>query len=382
MTAGKDQDLRSRQVAFEINRHLPESYQPVIMTEDLRVVREVLIPRTLSKRMILIVGGAGYIGSALTAHLLARGYAVRSIDLLLYDNHVSVLPFLSEPGYEFRHGDLADTAFMESALDGITDVALLAGVVGDPITKRHPEAARMINHDGTLNLVRMLNGRGLNKVVFTSTCSNYGFIEGEAIADEDFELKPLSLYAQAKVAVEEELCSLNGKVEYHPTILRCATAFGLSPRMRLDLTVNEFTREMYVGRELLVYDVETWRPYCHIQDFCEVIRRVLEAPVENVSFEIFNTGGNANNYTKQMIVDAILEHIPGAPVRYKECDSDPRNYRVDFAKISQRLHFEPVYTVSDGIRELIAALKQSLFIHVDEHRNFYGNYEIDYPATA
>ena len=222
MTTGKDQDLRSRQVAFEINRHLPESYQPAIMTEELRVVREVLRPRTLSKRVILIVGDAGYIGSALTGHLLARGYAVRSVDLLLYDNHVSVLPFLSEPGYEFLYGDLADTAFMESALEGITDVAILAGVVGDPISKKHPAAARIINHDGILKLVRMLNGRGLNKVVFTSTCSSYGLIEGEAINDEDFEFKPLSRYAQAKVAVEEEMRSLNGKVDYHPTILRYA----------------------------------------------------------------------------------------------------------------------------------------------------------------
>jgi nucleoside-diphosphate-sugar epimerase len=150
--------------------------------------------------------------------------------------------------------------------------------------------------------------------------------------------------------------------------------------MRFDLTVSEFTREIYLGRDLLVYDADTWRPYCHVQDFGEVIRRVLEAPVETVNFEVFNAGGSVNNFTKQMIIDGIMESLPDAPVRYQEHGSDPRNYRVDFEKIRNRLHFEPAFTVRDGIRELIESLRQNLFSRVETQPNFFGNYMIDYPV--
>jgi nucleoside-diphosphate-sugar epimerase len=253
---------------------------------------------------------------------------------------------------------------------------ILAGLVGDPITKKYPESSQAINLDGILQVTRSLNGRGLNRVIFISTCSNYGLIESGVAADETFELNPLSLYAEAKVAVERELLSLQGQVDFHATILRFATAFGLSPRMRFDLTVNEFTREMFLGRELLVYDAETWRPYCHVQDFSRVVDQVLLAPVEQVSFEVFNAGGECNNFNKQSIVDEILRHLPDAPVKYKEKGSDPRNYKVNFSKIRNVLGFKPEYTVSDGVVALISALQQNIFSRVEEQRNFYHNYEI------
>ena len=237
----------------------------------------------------------------------------------------------------------------------------------------------MINLDGILQVIRSLNGRGLNRVIFISTCSNYGLLESDAIADESFELNPLSLYAKAKVVVEEELLALRGQVDFHAIILRFATAFGLSPRMRFDLTVNEFTREMYLGRELLVYDAETWRPYCHVRDFSRVVHQVLLAPEEQISFEVFNAGGECNNCNKQAIVDEILRHFPNAPVKYKEKGSDPRNYKVNFSKIRNVLGFIPEYTVSDGIIALISALQQNIFSRVEDQRNFYHNYEINNP---
>ena len=265
---------------------------------------------------------------------------------------------------------------MDFALEGVDDVVILAGLVGDPITKKYPERSQAINLDGILQVIRSLNGRGMNRVIFSSTCSNYGLIESGETADETFELNPLSLYAKAKVSVEEELLSLRGQVDFHPTILRFATAFGLSPRMRFDLTVNEFTREMFLDRELLIYDAETWRPYCHVQDFSRVVDQVLLAPEEQVSFEVFNAGGECNNFNKQAIVDEILRHFPNASVKYKEKGSDPRNYKVNFSKIRNVLGFEPKYTVSDGIVELISVLQQNIFSRVEEQRNFYHNYEI------
>lgn len=327
-------------------------------------------------RRVLIVGGGGYIGCGLTGHLLGRGYAVRAVDLFLFGSQPALLPYLGDPRFEVVYGDHCDAALMEDALAGVTDAVILSGLVGDPITRRYPEAARRINHDGMLALVRLLDGRGLDRVVFVSTCSNYGLIGTDDLADEGFALNPLSLYAEAKVAVERALLALEGRVDYRPTILRFATAFGLSGRMRFDLTVSQFTRDMFLGRDLLVYDPETWRPYCHVRDFNDVIGRVLEAPAERVAFEVFNAGGDVNNYTKRMIVDAVHEVLPGAPVRYQEHGTDPRNYRVDFAKIRERLGFEPRHTVPDGIRELVAALEQNMFAEVDARPNFYGNHEI------
>jgi nucleoside-diphosphate-sugar epimerase len=162
-------------------------------------------------------------------------------------------------------------------------------------------------------------------------------------------------------------------------VLRFATAFGLSPRMRFDLTISQFVREVCQGNELLVYDPDTWRPYCHVQDFADVAGRVLAAPAEDVFFEVFNAGGDVNNFTKRMIVDEIVKRLPDARIRYQEQGSDPRNYRVDFAKISSRLGFTPRNTVQSGIEELIEAFDRHLFDRVDGRRNFHGNYEIAYP---
>ncbi len=367
-----------RHIAFERQADLPAPYRQAVFDEGLRAHDEVVRARGLEIRKVLVIGGAGYIGTELTSHLLDHGYLVRATDALLYDNHVCVLPFLRRASYDFMYGDLVDTEFNAKTLEGVTDVVILAGLVGDPITRRYPEASEKINAEGIRRLIDQLDGCGLNKVIFVSTCSNYGFMSNDEIADEDANLKPLSLYAEAKVKAERHLLSLKGKVDYHPIVLRFATAFGLSPRMRFDLTINEFTREIYYGNELLVYDAETWRPYCHVNDFALVIRRALEAPIERVSFEIFNAGGEANNLTKRMVVETILGFLPGASVRYQAHGGDPRNYRVNFSKIRKILYFETTYKVEDGVRELITALEQNLFRRVDENRRFYGNYEIEY----
>jgi nucleoside-diphosphate-sugar epimerase len=332
-------------------------------------------------RKVLLVGAAGYVGSVLTGQLLAAGYAVRGADALLYGNAGCILPHLSSPHYEFLNRDLAGKDSFESALGGVTDVVFLAGLVGDPITKKYPDASQRINSAGMKSAIASLAGRRLDRVIFISTCSNYGLIPENVEADEDYELKPLSLYATAKVEIERLLLGLKGKVDFHPTVLRFATAFGLSPRMRFDLTVSEFTREMYLKRELQVFDAHTWRPYCHVLDLADAVQRTLEAPLSKVDFEVFNVGGAANNATKQRIVDEILAVLPGSPVTFKERGSDPRNYRVSFQKIHSTLGFEPQRSITFGIGELVAALEQRLFDSVDENRNFFGNYEIHYPAA-
>ena len=358
---------------------LPAAYRAAQAAEQARVREQILAPRGLDRQTVLVVGGAGYIGSVLTPGLLDAGYGVTCLDRLLYENDVTVLPYMGRPGYRFVHGELARPGDVEAALDGVTDAVILGALVGDPITRKYPDESAAINHDGTLRLLEVLNGRGLNRLVFVSTCSNYGMIEGDGVATEDFPLKPLSLYAEAKVAVEQALLESKGRTDFHATIIRFATAFGLSPRMRFDLTISEFAREMYLGRELLVYDPDTWRPYCHVRDFSEVIVRVLAAPVDDVAFEVFNAGGDVNNHTKRSLVGLIQAFLPAAKVRYQERGSDPRNYRVNFAKIRDRLHFGPRLTVRDGIAELIAAMNAHLFDHVESRPAFYGNHVIAYP---
>jgi nucleoside-diphosphate-sugar epimerase len=331
------------------------------------------------KKSILIIGGAGYIGTALTDHLLAAGYKVTCLDLLLYQNNLCVVPYLGNPNYRFIYGDMRDNKVLDRALEGITDVILLAGLVGDPITKKYPEASHAINDEGILGCIDHLNGKGLDRVVFVSTCSNYGLISTDELADETHSLSPLSLYSKSKVAAEQHLLAGQGLVDYTPTILRFATAFGLAPRMRFDLTVNEFTRELAMGKELLVFDANTWRPYCHVKDFGRLIQLVIQAPHAEIAFEVFNAGGDINNFTKQGVVDIILDLLPNAKVRYQEHGSDPRNYRVNFGKVHKTLGFEPKYTVHYGVTELLNAINEHVFDHADVMHNFHGNYEINYP---
>ncbi len=321
-----------------------------------------------------MIGGAGYIGNVFIRHLLNAGIDVVSTDVLMYENAPLAMTSWTHSGYTFIKGDLRKSNEIDSALNGVSDVVLLASLVGDPISKKYPTQSQHINVDATQSLISSLRNRGLNKFIFVSTCSNYGLQPDNTPAHEASDLKPLSVYARNKVSVEEFLLSQNWDFSY--TILRFATAFGLSPRMRFDLTVSEFTRDMFLRRDLLVYDADTWRPYCHVEDLSTAMLRVLDFPIETISREVFNTGCDANNFTKRSIVELIHQRIPDAPIRYKDHGSDPRNYRVNFEKIRNVLHFIPAKSVADGVDELIRAMQSGVFDNADAHPNFYGNRSI------
>jgi nucleoside-diphosphate-sugar epimerase len=327
-------------------------------------------------RRVLLIGGGGYVGTPIAIELLGLGFQVRNLELFLYDTQSSVTALLMNPAYELVIGDFGELQVLERALVGVTDVVLLGGLVGDPITKAYPAASQAINEVAVRRCLDAINGRGLNKVIFVSTCSNYGLMESSELASELSPLQPLSLYAQAKVAAEQHLLGMKASADFCGTILRFATAFGIAPRMRFDLTVNEFTREIFVDNELVVYDSQTWRPYCHVRDFARLIARVLLFPVGSIAFNVFNAGGNTNNHTKQGIVDMILSQLPNGKVTYKQAGSDPRNYRVDFRKVRETLYFEPIYTVEFGIIELINALRAGFFRDFPTRKTFYGNYQL------
>jgi nucleoside-diphosphate-sugar epimerase len=327
---------------------------------------------------ILLIGGGGYVGTAVSSHFLKLGYKVRVLDSFIYNNRFAILPFIEHENYEVVVGDFGDEDALSQAVIGMKNIVILGGLVGDPITKKYPDESKKINELGIQRCIDFFDNKNIEKLIFVSTCSNYGLIKDNEIAHEDFELNPLSLYSKAKVSAELHLLSKKGKVNYTASVLRFATAFGLSPRMRFDLSVSEFVKELYFGNELLVFDEHTWRPYCHVSDFARLIELVLNAESSLVNFEVFNAGGEINNFTKKMIVEAILEQIPSAKIKYGTNGSDPRNYKVSFDKVKYILDFEPNYTIEYGISELINALKLGQFSDSLESKEKYGNYVIRY----
>jgi len=331
----------------------------------------------LKDNHILVIGGAGYVGSVLVRKLLMSGFRVRVLDKLIYDNGSTLYDLLEEEKFSFIHGDFGDNKLLSGALKGITDVILLAALVGDPICKKYPELARKTNISNPMNLIEHINGRKIRKFVFTSTCSNYGLRADDSLATEESELNPQSLYAESKVEFERFVLGALNKLDFSPVIMRLSTAFGMSARMRFDLTVSEFTRDLALGKELIVFDENTWRPYCNVSDISDAIIKVLEAPADKVSGQVFNVGSNNNNYTKKMILDIITKYIEICRIEYRKGGSDPRNYRVSFAKISKILDFEAKFTAEDSIKQLIKAVENRLFIDIESRKNFFGNYFIN-----
>jgi nucleoside-diphosphate-sugar epimerase len=355
---------------------LSDAYRAEAIDEAMRVWLGVVAQRGLRRRRVLLIGGGGYIGVPLAQHLLRSGYDVLNVDWFLYGHNMASVSLLGQDGYELQRIDFTRTADVKPLFPAVSDVIILAGLVGDPITKKFSAESDIINDKGIGDLIDACHGQGLNKVIFVSTCSNYGEIPEGVLADEDYELKPLSFYARAKVKQEQYLKAKD--FDFHWTVLRFATAFGLAPRMRFDLTVNQFTRELFLRIPLEVYDAETWRPYCHVRDFARALVRVLEAPVAKVDRNVFNTGGDANNFTKSMILDAIEQRLPHVQYKLVTGGRDRRNYKVDFSRIRNALSFEPHYSIPDGIDETIHALQLGYFGDHDAHRDYYGNYNVSY----
>ena len=320
-------------------------------------------------KTILVTGGAGYIGSILLRSLLQDGYNVICVDCLRYGGR-SLLDIWDDPGFAFVRADITnfsqvEQVFLSHKIDGIVH---LAAIVGDPACKLEPELARKTNLEASLHLLETARRALVPRFVFASTCSNYGVMkDSDGFVDEDAPLNPVSLYAELKVAFEKTLLNQADRVEgFFPTVLRFSTVYGMSPRMRFDLTVNEFTKELALGRELVVYGEQYWRPYCHVRDFSQAILAVLKAPSEKVAYDVFNVGDSAQNYTKRMIVDELLKQIPSAQVKYVQVGEDPRNYRVRFEKIKATLGFRISRTVPDGMRDILASIRQGVIEDPDD----------------
>ena len=308
---------------------------------------------------VLLIGGAGYIGTVVTKHLIKKNFDVTCLDNLIYNNLYSLSEFEKDKKFNFVLGDLRNEALTNKLLNECDAVVILAGLVGDPITKKYPEISEKINNEGIKKLISSCKNKKIEKLIFVSTCSNYGLSETDLPLNEEAELKPISLYAKHKVEVEKYILSLKNNQDFSPTILRFSTAFGLSPRMRFDLTINQFTKSIFCKEALEVFDSNTWRPYCHVKDFGIALEKVLEADKKITDFQVFNVGGDNNNFTKKQIVEQIFKFIPGEKVSFTEKKRDPRNYKVNFSKINKILNFKIKYNVNDGIKEMINFFKKN-----------------------
>ncbi len=325
------------------------------------------------KQTILVTGGAGYVGSILLRRLLQKGYHVLCLDCLRYGGQ-SLIDIWDHSEFSFHRVDITNYSdvndiFRQYKVDGIVH---LAAIVGDPACKLEPDLARKTNLDAAINLMETAKKFGVSRFIFASTCSNYGKMkDSDGFVDETTALNPVSLYAELKVSFEKILLTKDNHTGgFCPTVLRFSTVYGMSPRMRFDLTVNEFTKEFALGRELVVYGENYWRPYCHVSDFSQAILAVLNSKEHMVAFNVFNVGDSNQNYTKKMIIDELIKLIPGSQVRYVTAGEDPRDYRVIFDKIKNTLGFSITRTVPDGIRDILACIRQGVIDDPDDQRYY------------
>jgi nucleoside-diphosphate-sugar epimerase len=308
----------------------------------------------------LVTGGAGYVGALVVQELQEAGRDVRVLDVLLHGQD-DLARGLEAQGVDLVRGDIRDPEARRAALAGVEEVVHLAAIVGDPACGRDPETSNAVNVEGTEGLVGDAKDAGVRRLVFASTCSNYGRMADPTVPiTEDGVLAPVSLYAEQKVAMEQLLLG-GGHNGLTTTCLRFATVYGVAPRMRFDLTVNEFTRDLWADKELEVFGEQFWRPYVHVRDAARSVVTALKAPEDTVRGEVFNVGRSGENYRKLDLVEHIQGQLHRGHVSYVPRDEDPRDYKVSFDKVRSVLGFETIMTVPDGIAEVAAALDQEAF---------------------
>jgi nucleoside-diphosphate-sugar epimerase len=315
---------------------------------------------TRVSKATLVTGGSGYIGAMLVRELREAGREVRVLDSLLHGQE-EIAAEQERAGVRVIRGDIRDPEARRRALAGAEAVVHLAAIVGDPACALDPAISEEVNVQATRALVADAGEAGVERLVFASTCSNYGrMADPDVPITEEGELRPVSLYAEQKVGMEQLILG-GGADGTKPTCLRFATVYGVGRRMRFDLTVNEFTRELWADRELEVFGEQFWRPYIHVRDAARAVRTVLEAPAETVAGEVFNAGRSGENYRKLDLVAEIGKQLDRGSVSYVHREEDPRDYKVSFEKIRAVLGFQTLMTVPDGIAEVIAALDAGAF---------------------
>ncbi len=314
---------------------------------------------------ILITGGAGYIGSLLSGELLRRGYQVTVVDKLLFGGD-SLLAYLPDPNFHFVSGDVCLPDTVKNALHSDWPVPQavvhLAAIVGFPACQSVGEqVARRYNVESVQQVYRQSDALRIGRMVFSSTYSNYGIAEDDSPVTEESPLNPQSLYAETKIEAEQ---FLQGEAASGcaPLIFRFATLYGISPRTRFDLIVNQFVLEAFTKRELLIYQRGYYRSFVHVRDVVAGIILGLESPEEKIRGQVFNLGTPKGNYSKDQIVALVQKYLPETTVQYKDLSfgGDMRDIRVSFEKIQNVLGYQARLDVEDGVKEVLFALQHGL----------------------
>lgn len=303
---------------------------------------------------VLVTGGAGYLGSHLVRLLLQRGYTVRVLDALFYGSQ-GIADLITEKQVEFFNGDICNIRQMTKAIRGVDVVIALAAIVGDPACALDQEETLSVNFESTKVLVELCNRFKVKRLLFASSCSVYG-ANSTLILNEGSALKPVSLYAETRIMSEEVLAQrANPGLAW--SILRLATLFGWSKRMRFDLAVNILTAKAAKEGKMQIFGGEQWRPFVHVRDAARAFCAMVDCPSDAIDRQIFNLGGNSLNHTLGDVAKLISDRIPDVQVEYAMTDTDKRDYRVSFDKIHSTLEFVPCMSVADGISEMRAALE-------------------------
>jgi nucleoside-diphosphate-sugar epimerase len=316
---------------------------------------------------VLVIGGAGYIGSALLPKLLGSGYRVRLLDLLLYDTE-PIEPVLGHPNLEVVQGDFRHVGKIVEVMQGIDSVVHLGAIVGDPACELDKELTTEVNLSATRMVAEVARLCGVDRFVFASTCSVYGACD--EFLDERSNTRPVSHYGNTKLAAERVLRQMADD-RFAPTILRFSTIYGLSGRTRFDLVVNLLTAKAKIDGQITVMGGNQWRPFVHVDDAALAIAAALAAPRELVGDEIFNVGCDEQNYTIKQVGELVHQHVPGAELIVDSKDTDRRNYRVSFAKIRNILNFEPQWTLEQGIEQVLEAIARGDIVDYREAK--YSN---------
>jgi nucleoside-diphosphate-sugar epimerase len=310
----------------------------------------------LEKNTILIIGGAGYIGSNLCHYLINSGFRIKVLDNLGFSDD-SIKDLYENENFHFIKGDFTDISTLMDVLPGVSHVIHFAAIVGDPAGDVDPDKTHSVNLYGVKVLAELCKNFSVSKFIFVSTCSVYGFFK-DTLLDEKSSLNPISLYAKTKMKAEKLVLQLESK-DFHPIVIRLATVFGLSYRMRFDLVINLLVAKAIREKRITIFSGDQWRPFVHVKDVARAIDLILQKENKLVSGEIFNVGNERLNKKINDLSPIYKKIFPEIEVVINTDKEDNRSYKVSFEKIRNKLEFDTKYSIEDGIHEIGEFLKEN-----------------------